>query len=117
MNSPTEKSLEKLRKAGYFVGITEHFNGFARIRQDLFGFIDMVAITPDAVGVLAVQTTSRTNMNARIEKILVSKYALPWLQSGNRIEAHGWIKRGKTGTRKLWECDVREITLDDFRNL
>jgi hypothetical protein len=38
--SPTQLSLKKLREEGYTVAVVEHWNSFARIRQDLFGFID-----------------------------------------------------------------------------
>ncbi|HQV57391.1 MAG TPA: hypothetical protein PKV27_05220, partial [Ilumatobacteraceae bacterium] len=58
--SPTTLSLKALRDAGYTVAIVEHFNPHMRIRQDLFGFIDIIAIRPGET--LAVQTTSRSNM-------------------------------------------------------
>ena len=42
--SPTQLSLKKLREEGYIVAVVEHWNSFARIRQDLFGFIDLLAL-------------------------------------------------------------------------
>ena len=65
-NSPTQLSLKKLRQEGYTVAIVEHWNAFARIRQDLFGFIDLLALKDKEV--LAVQTTSASNMSARAKK-------------------------------------------------
>lgn len=116
MNSPAQQSIALLKSEGYTVGITEHFNSFARIRQDLFGFIDMVAVRPQGMGVLAVQTTSRANVNARLEKILVSKNAKVWLEAGNDIEIHGWAKMGARGERKLWKCHRLAVTIDQFKS-
>ena len=65
MNSPTSRSLAHLRKLGFTVGITEKWNPYAHIRQDLFGCIDMVAIKKDVKGVLGIQTTSDTNIAHR----------------------------------------------------
>ena len=62
--SPTQLSLKKLKDEGYLVAITEHWNPFARIRQDMFGFCDIMAIRDKEI--LFVQTTSATNVNARI---------------------------------------------------
>ena len=65
--SPTQLSLKKLRDEGYLVAITERWNAFAKIRQDMFGFIDLLAIKDGEI--LAVQTTSASNMSARANKI------------------------------------------------
>jgi len=114
MNTPTERSLKLLRQEGYTVAVTEHFNPFAHIRQDLFGFIDMVAMIVPDNGVLAVQTTSFANRNARVEKIMSLEVAHTWLLCGNRIEVHGWKKVGKKGEFQRYEVDRQEITLDDW---
>ncbi len=65
--SPTQLSLKKLREEGYTVQVVEYWNSFARIRIDLFGFIDIIALKGKEV--LAVQTTSASNMSARCKKI------------------------------------------------
>ena len=88
--SPTQRSLNHLRKLGYTVAITEHWNPFAHIRQDLFGFIDLVALKDDEI--LAVQTTSSTNIFARRKKIALNKNSLRWIEAGGRIQIHGWKK-------------------------
>ena len=42
---PTQRTLARLRQEGALeVAIVEHWNPHARIRQDLFGFIDILAI-------------------------------------------------------------------------
>ena len=101
--SPTKRSLDLLREEGYTVAITEHFNPWAKIRQDLFGFIDIVCIKSGVPGVLAIQTTTRENVTKRIAKIRLIPAHKIWLESDNRIEVHGWSKKAKVGKRKLWE--------------
>ena len=90
--SPCQLSLRHLRKTYPLVGVTEHWNAFARIRQDLFGCIDMLAIGPD---ILAVQTTSATNISVRVRKLNASP-ALPHLRAaGIRVLIHGWRKNAE----------------------
>lgn len=131
MNSPTARSLSQLKKNGYIAAVVEKWNPYARIRQDLFGFIDIVAIqtveklqikddVEDGIlqvamaGVTGVQTTSTPNMLARIKKILAIPEAKIWLQNGNRIIVHGWSKKKTTGKRETYQLKERELTLNDW---
>jgi hypothetical protein len=109
MTSPTQRSLAVLRKEGYTCQIVEHWNPFAHIRQDLFGFIDIVAIKKGESGVLGIQTTSQTNSMKRLHKIIENPITKIWLESGNRIEIHGWAKMGARGKRKEWKINRRVI--------
>jgi len=109
MNSPTVRSLKKLRDEGYTCQVVEHFNSFVKIRQDLFNFIDIVAIRSDVPGVLGVQTTSRSNTSARVKKITDNPISKTWLSAGNKIEVHGWSKMGARGKVKHWNCFVEEM--------
>lgn len=86
----------------------ERWNQYARVRQDLFGFIDLVAMSP-TTGILAVQVTTGDNMAARRAKILAEPKAALWLASGGKIMLHGWRKVGARGKRKLWEVAEEEI--------
>lgn len=106
--SPTQRSLAALRNDAWTVQIVERWNPFAKVRQDMFGFIDLVAMSPSR-GILAVQTTSGGNVSARVEKIRQEPRAALWLASGGRIQVHGWRKVGAKGTRKTWECRILEI--------
>lgn len=108
--SPTQRSLNKLRSEGYLVAITERWNQYAHIRQDLFGFIDLLAIRGNEV--LAVQTTSGTNVAARISKLMALPAVAIWTNSPHRkVVVHGWRKVGPRGKRKTWEC--REVPIYD----
>lgn len=87
--SPTQRSLEYLRDQGYLCAIVEHWNPFARIRQDLWGWADILAIRKDEV--LAVQVTASA-VSDRIKKIEASETLPKVREAGIRIEVHGWRK-------------------------
>lgn len=95
--SPTQRTLKKLRDAGYTCAITEHWNPFARQRQDLFGFIDILAIK--GKDILGIQTTTATNLSTRVKKIIKHKNYPLLKNAGIKICVHGWRKL-KTG----WDC-------------
>lgn len=102
--SPTKRTLKYLRKQGcQLVAVTEHWNPFANVRQDLFGIIDVLAIRDEDV--IAVQTTS-TGIQARIDKMVEAEYknpetktkclVLPALfKAGIKVYVHGWRKNSK----------------------
>jgi hypothetical protein len=90
--TPTQRSLALLREEGYTVAIVEKWNPHVRIRQDLFGFIDLLAIRKGET--LAVQTTS-TGVSSRIKKIMESDYLPKVRDAGWRIIVHGWRKNSK----------------------
>ncbi len=100
--SPTQRSLKLLRDEGYTAQVVEKYNMFAHIRQDLFGFIDIVCIKDGAKGVLGVQTTTQAHGAEHVDKIKSIPAYKTWLAGGNQIELHLWAKRGKAGKRKLW---------------
>jgi hypothetical protein len=91
--SPTARTLAEMRKRGYeLVAVTEHWNPWARIRQDLFGIVDVLCIRGDEI--CAVQTTSYSNVPARVNKI-TEHYSTPILRkAGIRLLVHGWRKHG-----------------------
>jgi hypothetical protein len=89
--TPAQKSLKLLRERGGLVEKVEHWNAFARHRQDLFGFGDILHVDGDMVTI--VQTTSMSNLGARLKKIRENQAAALWLESPHRsIEVHGWKK-------------------------
>ena len=108
--SPTQRSLKLLRDRGYFVAIVEKWNPHAMIRQDLFGFADLLAVKNDEI--LLVQTTSGDNVAARVDKIRSNHLAAMWLSSPNRkVTVHGWRKIGPRWKQKTWQCREVEITV------
>ncbi|MFN7610654.1 MAG: hypothetical protein ACK5QX_06915 [bacterium] len=91
MSSPTQRSLAYLRDEGYVAAVVERWNPHARIRQDLFGFVDLLAIRDGET--LAVQTTAASSMSARVKKIAESELVGAVRRAGWRIHVHGWAKR------------------------
>ena len=106
--SPTQRSLALLRSRGYLVAVVERWNSFVKRRQDLFGFIDLLAIKGDEL--IGVQSTSGSNVSARINKIIAEPNAIVWLSPSRKIVVHGWRKVGPRGKRKKWECREEEVT-------
>jgi hypothetical protein len=110
--SPTRRSLELLRARGWTCEIVERWNPHARVRHDLFGCIDIVALTDTTIA--GVQTTTSANMAARREKILASPDMRRWIESGGALYVHGWRKAGPRGARKTWQVREEQITLEQF---
>lgn len=100
--SPTQRSLKHLREQGYRVAIVEKWNPHARIRQDLFGFIDLLAIRGPET--LAVQSTSRSNVAARVAKINDAEALYDVRKAGWRIVVQGWGKLKAGWTLKEIDC-------------
>lgn len=90
-----------LRERGWRPYVTEHNvrHGAIAYKQDLFGFADLLCLKDGEV--LVVQTTTRSNMNARIAKIAESEEAPFVRKAGIGIHVHGWVYRAKS---KQWEC-------------
>lgn len=108
MTSPTQRTLKYYRELGFSAWIVEKWNMHARIRQDMFGFIDIVAIHPEC-GIVGVQATSGSNHSARVEKIKANEYFPLWCASGGRVEVVSWAKRGPRGKRKVWTVRREEV--------
>ena len=107
--TPTQRSLAHLRKWGYIAAVVEKWNPHARIRQDAFGFGDILATNPESctraaraalakspydptqafADIVLVQTTTDSNLSARAKKIEGLEAARSWLLAGGRIELHG----------------------------
>lgn len=92
-----------MKERGYKCEITEKWNPWAKVRQDLFGFIDILCLGDGEV--VGVQTTSYSNMSARVKKIREHENLNFVLNSGIRILVHGWHKVGNR-----WQVKEVEIS-------
>lgn len=110
--SPTQRALATLKKAKCVAAIVEKWNQYARCRIDMFGFADIVYLSP--LGITALQVTSGSNHAHHRHKILAESRALAWLKAGGLIELWTYSKRGPRGKRKTWTLRVDEITEADF---
>lgn len=117
MSSPTERTLNKLRKDGALPWKTEYYNQWSRKRHDMYGWCDLVAMMPGNY-LLGIQATSGSNVSARVKKILGIPEAKRWLECGLKIEVWGWRKVKKKTARgttvERWEVRIVPIGLGDF---
>ena len=107
MTSTVQRSLKLLREAGWTCQIVERWNAFAKVRQDLYGFGDIIACGPS--GIMLVQTTSGAHVAERLAKVKAEPRAKAWYDAGGMIVVHGWAKRGPRGKAKKWEVRIEEV--------
>lgn len=103
MSSPTQRSKKLLEDQGYLVAIVEKWNVHAKVRQDLFGFVDLLAIRENET--VGVQTTSYSNLSARVKKIAEHENVGAVRKAGWRILVHGWRKVGSR-----WQVTERDVS-------
>jgi hypothetical protein len=103
-DSPTQRTLKLMRDRGYFCEIVEHWNSWSRQRKDLFGFVDVLCLGQDEI--IGVQTTSYSNMTARVKKIAEHENLSPVRKAGIKLLVHGW-KKNKSGR---WECKEMDVS-------
>jgi len=107
MSSPTARSLQECRKRGYTAQVVERWCQYSRRRIDLFGVVDIVAITPTAI--LAIQACAGASHANRMTKIQAEPRTALWLQAGGKLSIWSWSKRGAKGHRKTWTLREEEI--------
>lgn len=125
--SYTSRTLRFLKDQGVYVEKTERFNPYGGapnpskpgttygVRQDLFSFIDMIALYPGSRGIVAIQSTGPSGHSSHRNKIIneCTELAEAWLKSGGKIELWSWNKRKLNGGKaERWVPRVEEITLD-----
>ncbi len=118
--SPTSRTMKHLRHQGATCAVVEKWNQHAGpfgVRQDLFGFVDVLVLDPER-GFIGVQCCARSGHAAHRKKILEERteHAMEWLKCGGAIEIWSWakqkVKRG--GKAERWVPKVEEITLESF---
>ncbi len=110
-------------KAGVVERWNQHAGPFG-IRQDLFGFIDVIAIDPSrgsrTGAILAVQACPGPRLSDHLAKITTTQpardNALAWLRAGGRIEVWAWrkTKLHRGGKAIRWTPRVVELSMPDF---
>lgn len=121
-----QRSKKWLEKRGWHCWITEHFNPWARIRQDAFGLFDLMSIRHDSNGVFGINACEDDGeVKAHVDRYLngyvdirkgrtygPNNHLPVWLAAGNRFSIMGWGKRGAQGKRKTWTLRMVEFSLD-----
>lgn len=128
--SPTARTLAECRKRCWPAGVVEKFVRFPPPGHhvDLFGVLDVVAITTEidsiaymigtepprkGVGTLGIQACAGGDHGKRRAKILAEPRARLWVEAGNRLELWSWSKRGDRGKQKRWTLRVE--TYEEMR--
>lgn len=106
--SPTALSLRELRRRGYLADTVTRWIERRKIRLDLFGFGDILALRDGDH--LIVQATSGDNVAARVTKIRSHRNARRVLESGMRVAVWGWALQGPRGKRKV--NTLREVPIE-----
>lgn len=77
--TPTARTLAECRKRGWIAQVVEQTIPRTFIKRDLFGCIDIVAVTPE--GIVGIQATSNLtggNHGMRVQKILAEPRMREW---------------------------------------
>jgi len=90
--SPTQRSLEHMRKLGYLCDIVERRVPFQFVTKDLFGFIDILCVKGEDI--IGVQATSAPNAASRVTKITEHEN-WPLVCKAIRVIVHGWRRNAK----------------------
>lgn len=102
--SPTQRSIKALRDDGWLVDIVERWiGGHIKVRKDLFGMFDLIAVRGEEV--LLVQTTSGSNVAARVKKIAEHENRGALRKAPMKLVVHGWRKNAQG----RWALRVVEV--------
>ena len=112
--SNTSRTLRYIRAQGWSANIVECYNFYSKQRKDLFGIIDIVALTDK--GITGIQSTGQ-NFAEHDRKILQSPEALEWIEAGGHLMLIGWRKvKLRYGAKALrWAPRIKEYEIKDFK--
>jgi hypothetical protein len=95
-----------MRERGFYAEVVERWNPWARIRVDLFGFLDVLCLGDGEL--VGVQSCSLGDISKRIKKIADHPNLAHVRKAGIRILVQGWKTRKVKGSRKH-EIKFREV--------
>lgn len=110
MSSPTQRALKDARELGFTAQVVERFNIYAKVRVDLFGCIDIVAIR-EGIGILGIQACADGSHAARMTKAKSEPKIQTWIAAGGRFEVWSYGLRGARGKRKTWTLRREELKI------
>ena len=100
--SPLQRSKKLLEEEGFTVAIVERWNPWAKVRQDLFGIIDLLCIKEGKT--LGVQVTTLSHKQPHIYKMEAHPNLNKLIKAGWEITLHSW-RELKDG----WKVDIRNF--------
>lgn len=97
--------------------IVERWNGYAAVRQDLFGILDVIALDPQR-GVVGIQSCGQ-DFAAHWRKLTDERAqeSCDWLTTpGTSLELWAWrkVKVRRGGKAERWAARVALVTLADL---
>jgi len=119
--SPTQRTIAYLKDQGLICGQVERWIPNPKlpgggIRKDLFGFIDIISISP-ADGIIGIQSCG-SDFSGHYKKITEEKAeeVAAWLEAGAKLQLIGWrkLKKVRGGKQMVWSPRIVEITLQDL---
>ena len=122
--TPRAWSMAQMRQEGYRTGSTEMFEPHSRKRQDLFGFIDFIAI--GHYQIIGVQCCVRGDVAPHRTKMVIDCFSqvCDWLDCGGLVQLHAWDRIEETTeqaaefmTKISRRCEVESILRVDIDRL
>jgi hypothetical protein len=114
--SNTSRTLEYIRSQGWEADKVEQFNRYAGKfgqRKDLFGIIDIIALTEN--GITGIQSCGQS-FSEHDQKILENPLSLKWIEKGGELLLISWrklkLKRGGKALR--WTPKIKKYSKADF---
>ena len=115
--SPTQRTLKAMREQGRLCGIVEKFQQYGGkfgVRQDLFGFIDIIAIDPED-GIVAIQSTGM-DWSGHIKKLTEERNdaVYEWLKHAP-LELWAWrkVKLKRGGKAMRWKARIADFYIEN----
>jgi hypothetical protein len=115
--SPTQRTIKYLKDNGCIPGIVEKFNQYAGpygIRQDLFGFLDIISIDPTH-GIVGIQSCGQS-FKAHIDKMTGERNEAmyEWLRHA-KVQLIGWrkVKLKRGGKAMRWKPRIANFWLEN----
>jgi len=105
--SPMARTLGWLREHGYQADVAERWIPRTKIRKDLFGFIDVMAVSDHEL--LAIQVSHEDRHADHVKKVMALPVARD-LAFHMNVEVWSWGKRGARGKRKQWTLRRDQLT-------
>lgn len=115
--SPTQRTIRELRNQGMKCAIVEKWNAHVKIRQDMFGIIDVIALDPER-GVIGVQCCAGSGFASHYRKLTEDRVqdTIDWLETpGTSLELWAWrkVKLKRGGKAERWQPRVKKIELSE----
>jgi len=122
-NKNVTRTIQQFKKQNILAVSVERFNYHAGVRQDLLGFIDLIALDHNK-GVIGVQVCSHSELNKHNQKFWDNyDNVINWLKTpGTYLEMWGWrklkrrLESGKIGNSYIWEPEIIEYDLKYFED-